>query len=77
MKNYKKLKEQAVKIINNEKKEMILLIKEENNFYNEQEICFICKEKFCMFKDDQNYTNVKRLKIIVIIQDNLEGLHII
>ena len=66
-----------MKIINNEKKEMILLIKEENNFYNEQEICFICKEKFCMNKDDQNYTNVKRLKIIVIIQDNLEGLHII
>ena len=77
LKNYKSLKEQAGKIINNEKKEMILLIKEENNFYNEQEICFICKEKFCMFKDDQNYTNVKRLKIIVIIQDNLEGLHII
>ena len=41
-----------MKIINNEKKEMILLIKEENNFYNEQEICFICKEKFCMYKDD-------------------------
>ena len=59
------------------KKKMIPLTKEENNFYNEQEICYICKEKFCMDKDDKNYTNKKRLKIIVIIQENLEGLHIV
>ena len=64
-------------IINREKKEMVPLTHEENNFYNEQEICYICKEKFCMDKDDKNYTNKKRLKIIVIIQENLEGLHIV
>ena len=45
---------------------MVPLTHEENNFYNEQEICYICKEKFCMDKDDKNYTNKKRLKIIVI-----------
>ena len=33
------------------KKEMIPLTHKENNFYNEQEICYICKEKFCMDKD--------------------------
>ena len=66
-----------MKIINYEKKEMIPLTKEENNFYNEQEICYICKEKFCMDKDNKNYTNKKRLKIIVIIQENLEGLRIV
>ena len=59
------------------KKKMIPLTKEENNFYNEQEICYICKEKPCMDKDDKNYTKKKRLKIIVIIQENLEGLHIV
>ena len=66
-----------MKIINYEKKEMIPLTKKENNFYNEQEICYICKEKFCMDKDNKNYTNKKRLKIIVIIQENLEGLRIV
>ena len=46
---------------------MILLTHEENNFDNEQEICYICKEKFCVDKDDKNYINRKRLKIIVLI----------
>ena len=66
-----------MKIINYEKKEMIPLTKAENNFYNEQEICYICNEKVCMDKDDKNYTKKKRLKIIVIIQEKLEGLHIV
>ena len=35
----KKFKESANEIINREKKEMIPLTHEENNFYNEQEIC--------------------------------------
>ena len=35
-----------MEIINHKKKEMIpLLIHEENNFYNEQEVCYICKKK--------------------------------
>ena len=71
-----KIKRNAMEIINQEKK-IISLTHKENNFYNEQEICYICKEKFCMDKDDKNYTNKKRLKIIVIIQENLEGLHIV
>ena len=36
---------------------MIPLTHEENNFYKEQEACHICKEKFCMDKDDENYKN--------------------
>ena len=58
----KKLKERAMKIINYEEKEMIPLTKEENNFYNEQKICYICKEKFCTDKDDKNYTNKRKVK---------------
>ena len=50
----KKLKESPMKIINREKKEMVPLAHEENNTCNKQEICSICKEKFCMDKDDKN-----------------------
>ena len=39
----KKLKEKAMKIIDYEEKEMILLNHEENNFYKEQEACHMCK----------------------------------
>ena len=63
----KKLKESATEIINHE----------ENNFYNEQEVCYICKKKFCMDKNDKNYINKKRLKIIVIMLENLEELPIV
>ena len=58
----KKLKESAMEIINREKKEMVPLTHEENNFYNEQEICYICKEKFCVDKDDKDYINRKKVK---------------
>ena len=51
-----------MEIINHEKKEMVPLTHEENNFYNEQEICYICKEKFCLDKDDKNYINRKKVK---------------
>ena len=46
----KKLKESATDIINREKKEMVPLTHEVKIFYNEQEIYYICKEKFYMIK---------------------------
>ena len=45
-----------------EKKEIIPLTQEEINRYNEQEICYICKEKFCLDKNDENYANRKNIK---------------
>ena len=42
----KDLKDQAMKIINCEKKEMIPLTKEEKESYENQEICHICKKEF-------------------------------
>ena len=57
-----KLKESAAEIINPEKKEIIPLTLEENNFYNEQEVCYICKEKFCVDKNDKYYINRKKVK---------------
>ena len=41
---------------------MVPLTHKENNFYNKQEICYICKEKFCMDKDDKNYINKRKVK---------------
>ena len=58
----KKLKGHAMKIINFEKKEMILLTKEENTSYKEEETCHICKENFCLDKDDEDYINRKKVK---------------
>ena len=42
------------------KKEIIPLTHKENSFYNEQEIYYICKEKFCMDKDDTDYINRRK-----------------
>ena len=56
------------------KKEMIQLTYEENKSYKEQEVCHICKKKFCMDEHDENYKNKKRLKITVITQKSLEEL---
>ena len=53
----KKLKEHAMKIINYEKKEMMLLTDEENRSYGEQDTCHVCKGKFCTDEDDENYEN--------------------
>ena len=66
-----------MEIINHENKEMIPLTKKENKLYIEQEKCHIYEEKFCIDKDDKNYINRRRLKIIVIILENLEGLPIV
>ena len=58
----KKLKESAMEIIDYEEKEMIQLNHEENTFYKEQEVCHICKEKFCMDKNGKNYVNKRKVK---------------
>ena len=51
-----------MRIINYEEKEMIPLTKEENKSYKEQQKYHICEEKFCIDKDDENYTNRKKVK---------------
>ena len=50
----KDLRDQAIKIINYEKKEMILLTDEETELYEKQEVCHICKEEFITDKNDKN-----------------------
>ena len=43
----KDLKEQTMKIINYEKKEMIPLTDKEKESYENQKICYICEKEFC------------------------------
>ena len=48
----KDLKEQAMKINNYEKKEMISLADEEKEVHENSEVCYICEQEFCT--DDDN-----------------------
>ena len=50
----KDLRDQAMKIINHEKKEMIPLTDEENESYKNQKVCYICKKEFRKDKNDRN-----------------------
>ena len=75
---YEKFEELALEIINYEEKEMIPLTNEGNESHEEQSVCNICKKEFItdkMIKRHLNY--IKKLKVIVITQENLEGLLIV
>ena len=50
----KDLREDAVKILGYEKKETILRTDKENDSYEEQKVCYICKKEFSTDKDDEN-----------------------
>ena len=50
----KDLREHAMKIINYQKKEMILLTYEEKYVYEMQTVCYICKKIFSTDKNDEN-----------------------
>ena len=51
----KDLKDQAMKIINYEKKEMIPLTNEEKETHENQKICCICKKEFSTDNKDKKY----------------------
>ena len=51
----KDLRNQAMKIINYEKKKMIPLTKEEKESYEKQKACHICEEEFCTDKTKKEF----------------------
>ena len=55
----KKLKENVIKIINYEKKEMIPLTDEKNKSYKKQRACYICKKEFSTDYDNKKYHKVR------------------
>ena len=56
----KDLKEQAMKIINYEKKEVIPLTDKQKESHENQEICYICQRKLC--KDENNKKQFKKMQ---------------
>ena len=61
----KDLKDQALKIIKYEKKEMIPLTDEEKETHENQKICYICEQEFCT---DEN--NKKEFKLKQKVRDH-------
>ena len=55
----KNLKEHATKIINYEKKEMITLTNKENKSYENQKVCYICREEFSNDDNNKKYQKVR------------------
>ena len=55
----KDLREHATKIINYEKKDMILLTKKEEKHHNKQKVCYICKKEFNTDESDKKHHKVK------------------
>ena len=55
----KDLREHATKIINYEKKEMILLTRDEWELHNKQEVCYVCKKGFTTYDSNKEYYKVK------------------
>ena len=53
----KDLREHAMKKINYEKKEMIPLTDEENESYEKEKVCYICKKEFNNDGNDKNEFN--------------------
>ena len=58
----KDLKDQAMKIINYEKKEIIPLTNKEKESYENQKVCYICQNEFCIDKKSKNYNNYKKVR---------------
>ena len=56
----KDIKDQAMKLINYEKKEMIPLTDKEKESYENQEICYICEKEFCT--DENNKKEFKKMQ---------------
>ena len=74
----KDLRDQAMEIINYEKKKEIILTNEEKESHEKQIICYIYKKKFVLIrimKKNLNYT--AKSEIMIIIQKNIEELLIV
>ena len=56
----KDLKDQAMKIINYEKKEMIPLTDKEKEAHENQKICYICEQEFCTDKNNKKEFKLKQ-----------------
>ena len=67
------LKKHATKIINYEKKEMILLTKKEEKNHDKQKVCHICRKGFNTDDGDKKYLKVKdHCRYYIILESSLK-----
>ena len=77
MENFcKDLKEDATKIINYERKEMIPLTDEENQSYKKQKVCLYARKYLVLIIIIIIIKNIIKSEMIVIILRNIEKLFI-
>ena len=75
---FEDLKMHAIKMINIKEKYMTPLTDEEIIYYEKQKLCHIFEKEFCYDENEKKNLNyIKKLKIIVIILENLEELLIV
>ena len=71
-------RQHAIKIINSEIKEMILLTSEESKSYKKQKVCYIYKKGFIADKNNKNNLNYTiKSEIIIITPEDLEEVVIV
>ena len=58
----KDLKDQAMKIINYEKKKIIPLTDEEKETHENQKICYICEKEFCMNENKKEFKRMQKVR---------------
>ena len=73
----KDLKEDATKIINYERKEMITLTDEENQSYKKQKVCLYARKYLVLIIIITIIKNIIKSEMIIIILRNIEKLLII
>ena len=56
------IKNQAMKIINHEMKEIMPLTDEEKETYENQEICHICEKEFCTDKNNNQFKKMQKVR---------------
>ena len=55
----KDLKEQAMKIINHEKKKIIPLTEKEKETHENQKVCYICEKEFCTDRNNNEFRKMQ------------------
>ena len=71
------LKEHLTRIANYEMKPMDPLTEKEKESYGNQQLCQICDKEFCSDNNNDEYKKMRKVKIIVIMQVNIEVPHIV
>ena len=51
-----------MKIVNYKMKKMIPLTRDENDYHENQNNCFICNKRFCYDNDSKNFENYKKVR---------------